>query len=85
MKFGTVRQTNSQDTDPNLTCFGWRPIRQGKTERFVSVLVPHTDQVDPRALAASIETQINDAGDSNIRIGGTQIGIKADGKWSVLR
>lgn len=85
MKFGTVRQRHSQDTDPNLTCFGWRPIQQGKTERFLSVLVPHRDGESPADLTAVIKTQVTGSGDFSARIKGLHISIKGDSTWAVLR
>jgi hypothetical protein len=85
MKIGKVRQRHSQDTDPNLSCFGWRPVRPGKAERFLSVLVPHLSEEEPRQLAAAIETRVSESGDCTARIEGTKISIKADGTWAVLR
>ena len=84
MKLGRIRQPHSQDTDPNITCFGWRPIHHGKTERFLSVLVPYTEGENPRALAATIETRVTEAGDCTARVNGINISIKADGTWTVL-
>jgi hypothetical protein len=84
MRFGRIRQPHSQDADPNITCFGWRPILHGKTERFLSVLVPHAQGENPRALAAAIETRVTEAGDYTARVNGTNISIKADGAWTVL-
>jgi hypothetical protein len=85
MKFGKLRQQHSQDTDPNITCFGWRPIRHGKIERFLSVLVPHPQEENPRALAAAIETRVTELGDCSARIKETHISIKSDGAWTVLQ
>ncbi len=85
MKFGKVRQRHSQDTDPNFTCFGWRPVRSGKAERFLSVLVPHLSAEDPRQLAAAIETRVSESGDCTVCVKGTKISIKVDGTWAVLR
>ncbi len=85
MKFGKVRQQHSQDTNPNITCFGWRPIQHEKTERLLSVLVPHTQREKPRSLAAALETRVTESGDCTARINGTNITIKASGTWAVLR
>ena len=85
MEFGKLRQRHSQDTDPNVTCFGWRPIRHGRHERFLSVLVPHTAEQDPADVAARIQTQRTSSGDFNARIAGTVVKIQADGGWSVSR
>ncbi|MDG2385647.1 MAG: hypothetical protein P8N76_28515 [Pirellulaceae bacterium] len=85
MNFGKVRQRHSQDSDPNITCFGWRPIQHGETERFLSVLVPHTQDENSRSLAATIKTQVTKSGNSTAQIDGTSISIDASGVWNVLR
>ena len=85
MKFGTVRQQHSQDTDPNITCFGWRSIRHGISERFLSVLVPHTLPETPNAIASMIETQVTDSNGYNAQIQGTNIHIRPNGNWTVVR
>ena len=83
--FGRIRQRNSQDTDPNTTCFAWRPIQHGRPERFLSVLVPHVEKVHPPLLTKAIQTQVTKSGDSSVRLNGTSVRIPADGNWSVSR
>ncbi|MEM7388183.1 MAG: hypothetical protein AAF514_24885, partial [Verrucomicrobiota bacterium] len=85
MKFGTHHQRHSQDTDPNVTCFGWRPIGQGKTERFLSVLVPHIGEKNAGSLAATLETRIHESGDCLARIEEMTVTIKPEGTWTVIR
>lgn len=84
MKFGSVAQRHSQDTDPNLTCYGSRPIRHGKVERFLSVLAPHT-LTSPDAVAKTIETSFTESEGSYARVRGTTIRISNEGTWSVAR
>jgi hypothetical protein len=83
MQFGTVRQRHSQDADPNITYFGWRPIHQGKTERFLRI--PRTQRGSPHSLAGRVETQVTKAGDSGVLINGVNIMINADSTWRVQR
>lgn len=86
LEFGTIRQRNSQDTDPNLTCFASRPIKAGKTERFLSVLMPYAKSPGTaRTPIVPITTRVSDAGSCNVRIHGAVIRIQADGSWSVER
>ncbi len=85
MKFGSVAQRHSQDTDPNITCFGWRSIKPGTPERFLSVIIPHTDTEDANTLAATIETAITEGDGYQTRIEGTTINISIEGRWSVTR
>ena len=85
MNFGSLKQTHSQDGLPNMTTFGYRPVRSGKTERFLSVFVPHPVSKDPEAIAKTIRTSIIDTGTYAAVIGETRISIHSDGKWSVRR
>lgn len=85
IKFGKVRQRNSQDTDPNITCFGWRPIQSGNKAHFLSVLVPHTHEENPRALAETIKTHVTESGEWTAHITRTNISIEPDGTWTVSR
>ena len=85
MQFASVRQTHSQDTDPNVTCFGWRPITSGTTQRFLSVLVPYSPEQTAGEVLSSVETDVTESGLSTARIGSVTVKIGADGAWSVSR
>ncbi|MEM7233553.1 MAG: hypothetical protein AAF517_15355 [Planctomycetota bacterium] len=85
LKFGQLRQRNSQDADPNVTCFASRPIEAGREERFLSVLVPHAASVGGGEVAKTVRTRLSESGDADVRIGDIRVSIENDGSWSVKR
>ena len=84
LEFGSLKQAQSQDTDPNVTVFALRPVKAGNPERFLSVLVPHGSDSPAAEVAAKVQTSITDQGVFNATIAGVKIRI-GDGKWSVGR
>ena len=84
LEYGSLKQTHSQDTDPNVTVFAFRPIKAGKRERFLSVLVPHGSGSPATEVAAKVRTSITDQGVFTATISGVKVRI-ADGEWSVGR
>jgi hypothetical protein len=85
LKFGRVRQRHSQDLDPNITCFAWRPITRGKEARFLSVFLPYLSGENPSALSAAIKTEVTPSGEWIAQLRGIKIRIEKDGQWSVVR
>jgi hypothetical protein len=85
LKFGRVRQRHSQDSDPNITCFAWRPITRGKEARFLSVFLPYLSGENPSALSAAIKTEVTPSGEWIAQLRGIKIRIEKDGQWSVVR
>ena len=85
LKYGETRQTHSQDMDANITAFGFRPIRAGRTERFLSVLVPFSQPVTALPLASRIQTTIDKQGVSIADIQGTRISLGTLKNWTVTR
>ena len=84
LQYGSLKQTHSQDTDPNVTVFAFRPVKAGKRERFLSVLVPHGPDSPAAGVAAKVQPSITKQGVFNATIAGVRIRI-GDGKWSVGR
>jgi hypothetical protein len=84
LEYGSLKQAQSQDTDPNITVFAFRPIKAGKRERFLSVLVPHGSDSPATEVAAKVRTSITDQGVFTSTISGIKVRI-GDGKWSVGR
>ena len=85
LKFGSVQQNESQDIDPNTTTFAYRPIAAGKTERFLSVLVPHCLAKRPEEIIDDIKSVIKRSGTFITFVGGVRVVIESDGVWSVKR
>jgi hypothetical protein len=83
-EFGTLPQRHSQDTQANRLVFASRAIAAGRTERFLSVLVPHEANVPAERVAAGISCKVSDTGVFIARIGGVEVEIKGS-KWSVQR
>ena len=84
LQYGSLKQAQSQDTDPNVTIFGFRPIKARRPERFLSVLVPHGPASSSDRVAAGIKTAITDSGVFTASISGVKVRI-GDGAWSVRR
>ena len=84
LQFGSLKQAQSQDTDPNITVFAFRPVKAGNRERFLSLLVPHGPDSPAAGVAAKVQTSITGAGVFNATIAGVKVRI-ADGQWSVGR
>ena len=82
--FGTLAQRHSQDTQPNRLVFASRPIAAGRTERFLSVLVPYDASLPAGQVAAGISCKVSDAGAFSARIGRVEVGIEG-GSWWVNR
>ena len=84
LEYGSLKQTQSQDTDPNVTVFAFRPVKAGKRERFLSVLVPHGPDSPAAGVAAKVQTSITKEGVFKATISGVKVRI-GEGKWSVGR
>jgi hypothetical protein len=84
LQYGSLKQTHSQDTDPNVTVFAFRPVKAGNPERFLSVLIPHGSDSPAAGVAAKVQSSITKEGVFTATIAGVRIRI-GDGKWSVER
>ena len=84
LQYGSLKQTHSQDTDPNVTVFAFLPVKAGERERFLSVLVPHASNSPAAGVAAKVQTSITKEGVFKATIAGARIRIGA-GSWRVER
>jgi len=84
LQYGSLRQAQSQDTDPNVTVFAFRPVKARNHERFLSVLVPHGSDSLAAEVAAKVQTSITNQGVFTATISGAKVRI-GDGRWSVGR
>jgi len=80
-EFGSLPQRHSQDTQPNRLVFASRAIAAGRTERFLSVLLPYEAGQSAEQVAAGVSCKVSDAGAFSARIGGVEIEIKGSGWW----
>jgi hypothetical protein len=81
LRFGTLKLSVSQDLDPNVTTYAYRPIRAGRTSRFLSVFVPYPADGNPLKPV----TSLTDEGVSSAILGPTAVQITKNGNWSVTR
>ena len=82
--YGTINQNCSQDLDVNTTSYAYRPIKAGKTERFLSVLLPHRLSTPAGAVVRGVRTVIS-KGKFSASIGGVKVELGKKGNWSVTR
>ena len=85
MVYGTVNQNCSQDLDLNTTAYAYRLIEAGKTERFLSVLIPHKLSTPSGEVVHGVKTSISKKGKYSAFIGGLNIEMGRNGNWSVNR
>ena len=85
MVYGTVNQNCSQDLDLNTTAYAYRLIEAGKTERFLSVLIPHKLSTPSGEVVRGVKTSISKKGKYSAFIGGLNIEMGRNGNWSVNR
>ena len=85
MVFGTINQRCSQDLDLNTTAYAYRPIEAGRTEQFLSVLVPHKLTTPAGALVHVVKTSVSKKGRFVATLGGVKIEMDRKGNWSVRR
>jgi len=85
MVFGTINQRCSQDLDLNTTAYAYRPIEAGRTERFLSVLVPHKLTTPAGAVVRGVKTSVSKKGKFVATVGGVKIEMDRKGNWSVTR
>ena len=84
-KFGSLTQRSSQDIrSRTATTYGWRPIKAGQIERFLSVFVPYGGSDNAESIANSIRTAIPADSKFVVNIDKARIAIGSEG-WSVAR
>ena len=85
LKYGSLHQSHSQDSDPNVTTFGYRPVTGGQTARFLSVFVPYETHERHREVISRLKTVITESGSFVALIDKTTVRIQRHGGWSVSR
>ena len=85
MVYGTINQRCSQDLDLNTTAYAYRPIKAGRTERFLSVLVPHILETPAGAVVRGVTTSVSKKGKYIATVGDVRIELNQKGNWSVTR
>ena len=85
MVFGTINQRCSQDLDLNTTAYAYRPIEAGRTEQFLSVLVPHKLTTSAGALVRGVKTSVSKKGRFVASMGEVTVKMDRKGNWSVSR
>ena len=85
LQYGSIIQSTSQDLGgSNTATYACRPIRAGRPERFLSVLVPHAATISGREQASAIKTEISESGEFVVISDAIDVRIGAD-SWSVSR
>ncbi len=85
MVFGTINQSHSQDLDPNTTAYAYRPIEAGRTERFLSVLVPHELSTSAGTVFRRVKTTVSKKGRFTAKVGDVMVEMNRMGNWTVSR
>lgn len=86
MVFGTINQSCSQDLDLNTTTYAYRPIKAGRTERFLSLLIPHNLSTSADSIVGGVKSWIrNKKGKYGVSIGGVMVEMYGKDNWSVSR
>ncbi|MEE3373039.1 MAG: hypothetical protein VX346_27145 [Planctomycetota bacterium] len=83
--YGVLKQSHSQDVDPHVNHFAWRPIVAGETAHFVSLLVPHSVAETAGDIVARIKTVVDANGNVRATIGSTTVEMDGADSWSVRR
>ena len=81
LKFGQIRQKASQDLNPNVTTYCYRPVTPGTPAHFLSIFTPYpADGVPPE-----IATLVSGEGECSASIADLSVQISPRGKWHVSR
>ncbi|HBM76566.1 MAG TPA: hypothetical protein DD438_00535 [Verrucomicrobiales bacterium] len=81
LKFGQIRQNASQDLDPNITSYAYRPVTPGNPNHFLSVFTPYP----AGTLPPEIDTAISDQGACSALFTDMRVHINPGGEWRVTR
>ena len=80
-----VRMTHSQDTQPHVTAYSYRPIKSGRWERFVSVFVPYDGNERPETIVEEVAIEAGGEGEIEVNTFGTSIFFRPYESWAVQR
>ena len=83
--YGTLKQSHSQDVDPHVNHYTWRPVAAGEPAYFLSVLVPHSAENPASTVVARMKTVVDGNGNVVATIGSTTVEIGGTRSWSVGR
>ena len=81
LRFGSITQTVSQDLEPNVTTYAYRPVVAGQTTHFLSIFVPYLLGQSPPGPV----TSVSEEGNGSATVGHTTVRINEEGTWSVTR
>ena len=81
LQFGSIGQTASQDLEPNVTTYAYRPVVAGQTTHFLSIFVPYLLGQSPPGPV----TSVSEEGNGSATVGHTTVRINEEGTWSVTR
>ncbi len=82
-----ILHRSSQDirTGPSQNTFQKAVLTPGKTEYWLSVLIPFNDGVDPKLVAEKVSSTLDQEGNATVTIGTQKISIFTDSNWKVVR
>ena len=84
-QYGKLKQSNSQDTGPNITVFSNRSIRALRDEYFLSVFVPYDLPQHSSDIRKKTHLKMNENGSYEVTFDGQGIRVLLGEKWSVTR
>jgi hypothetical protein len=91
--FGVYQHRTSADISrimgfeyyPTQNSYAKTIVEAGKSEVFLSVLVPHDANEKVEKILDSINTSVDEDGNASTKIGNVEVRIDTDGSWSVKR
>jgi len=86
--YGQIQQGSSPDFSREIrrNCsFVKARVQAGRPKVFLSVLVPHEAEEEPKDVVKRIRTRVSKDGEAAATIGNVQVTIGADGEWHVTR
>ena len=85
MKYGRIKQRNSQDTSPNVTAYSYRPVEALKNEYFLTIFVPYDLPFDKSLILENTESNITNDGVAEVNLKYKNIKVSLGDSWSVSR
>lgn len=84
LRFGQLKQKQSQDVQPNLSTYAYRPITGEKTSHFLSVFIPHAAGVSAQAIANQITSKVGLDGTFSVTAPGVKVFL-SNSTWRTER
>ena len=85
MKYGRIKQRNSQDTSPNVTAYSYRSVEALKNEYFLTIFVPYDLPFDKSLILENTESNITNEGVAEVNLKYKNIKVSLGDSWSVSR